>query len=326
MLNGEIRFVSPANFGEDVPKEKDAGPGTTVAVKIPVFLDERFNKEIGAENVFTYSQIRALIIKNNDDSDSHIREYLKHFGVETTLNFYMDKTVQLIENNVIHPASRYHILIIKDSPTFDGFDLLYELNERDLTGKYLIIIVSSNDKKGNYTRARKLGADYYLIDPVHGSELFNILQDNFPKIEMGKNINISLEDISRSKKILVAEDNLVNQKMMQGFFKNLGFEIDLANDGLEAVEKATRQKYDLILMDVMMPNMDGWEATRTLREKGVTTPVVAVTADVTEDAEERSHDAGMNDYITKPVRPEDIKKLLIKWLAKENNRNDKPDA
>ncbi len=316
ILNGEIHFVSPASHSDEVARQEGIGPGTAVTVKIPVFSDERFKKEVDTESISDYSQIRVLLIKNNDESENHIREYLKHFGVETTLNFYMKKTVQLIENNAAHPASRYHILIIKDSPSFDGFDLLYELHERDLTKKYLIIIVSFNDKKGNYTRAREMGADYYLIDPVHGSELFNILQDNFPNINMGKkDINISLEDISRSKKILVAEDNLVNQKMMQGFFKNLGFEIDLARDGVEAVEMATKHKYDLILMDVMMPNMDGWEATRKLRDKGVTTPIVAVTADVTDDAEQRSHDSGMNDYITKPVRPEDIKKLLIKWLA-----------
>jgi CheY-like chemotaxis protein/PAS domain-containing protein len=322
LLNGEIHFSSPATFSEEVSAMKGIGPGTTVTVKIPVFLDERFNKEVDTDSVSSYAQIRVLLIKNNDESDKNIREYLNHFGVQTTLNFYMDKTVQLIENNAENPASRYHILIIKDSPSFDGFELLYGLYDRKLTEKYIIIIVSSNDKKGNYARARKLGADYYLIDPVQGSELFNILQDNFPHIEMEKSSNISLEDISRSVNILVAEDNLVNQKMMQGFFKNLGFEIDLAHDGLDAVEKATQREYDLILMDVMMPNMDGWEATRALRKKGVTTPIVAVTADVTDDAEQRSRDSGMNDYITKPVRPKDIKKLLIKWLAKNKNSFD----
>jgi CheY-like chemotaxis protein len=322
LLNGEIHFTSPATFSDEVSAMEGIGPGTTVTVKIPVFLDERFKKEVDTDTVSSYAQIRVLLIKNNDESDKYIREYLNHFGVQTTLNFYMDKTVQLIENNAENPASRYHILIIKDSPTFDGFELLYGLYDRKLTEKYIIIIVSSNDKKGNYARARKLGADYYLIDPVQGSELFNILQDNFPHIEMEKSSNISLEDISRSVKILVAEDNLVNQKMMQGFFKNLGFEIDLAHDGLDAVEKATQREYDLILMDVMMPNMDGWEATRTLRKRGVTTPIVAVTADVTDDAEQRSRDSGMDDYITKPVRPEDIKKLLIKWLANHKNSFD----
>ena len=322
MLNGELRFSSPAPLREELSKQKGIGPGTSVTVKIPVFLDERLKKEVDTDSVSDYSQIRVLLIKNNDESDKYIREYLKHFGVQTTLNFYMDKTVQLIENNAASPASRYHILIIKDSASFDGFELLYDLYDRKLTEKYIIIIVSSNDKKGNYARALKLGADYYLIDPVQGSELFNILQDNFPHIEMEKSSNISLEDISRSVKILVAEDNLVNQKMMQGFFKNLGFEIDLAHDGVEAVEKATERTYDLILMDVMMPNMDGWEATRTLRKRGVTTPIVAVTADVTDDAEKRSRESGMDDYITKPVRPEDIKKLLIRWLAQGNRSFD----
>ncbi len=320
MLNGEIRFRSPAvSSDEHVPAP--GGPGTTVTVRIPLFLDEKYNKEVNTEQVTSYSQIRVLLIKDNDndDSDAYIRDYLKHFGVQTTLNFYMDKTVHLIEHNANKPPARYHILIIKDSPTFDGFALLKELHEKGLTRKFLILVISSNDQKGNYARARKWGADYYLIDPVQGSELFNILQDNFPHIRPEQTSDLPLEEISRDKKILVAEDNLVNQKMMQGFFKNLGFEIDIANDGEEAVEMATRREYDLILMDVMMPNMDGWEATEALRKRGINTPIVAVTADVTEEAERRSRSVGMNDYLTKPVRSEDIKKLLIRWLSSKRN-------
>ena len=323
MLNGDIHFRSPASFSrEGVPPQ--GGPGTTVRIRIPLFLNERFRKEVDTLQVTRYSQIRVLLIKNNDDSDAYIREYLQHFGVQTTLNFYMDKTVRLIENNASNPATRYHILIIKDSETFDGLALLQELHKKGLTEKYLIIVITSNDQKGKFARARKFGADYYLIDPVQGSELFNILQDNFPHIQPEHSSEIHLDEISRKKKILVAEDNLVNQKMMQSFFKNLGFEIDLAADGEEAIEKATRQEYDLILMDVMMPNIDGWQATEILRKRGVTTPIVAVTADVTDEAERRSKESGMNDYITKPVRSEDIKKILIKWLSgdQENTHRD----
>ncbi|HHJ11296.1 MAG TPA: PAS domain-containing sensor histidine kinase [Bacteroidetes bacterium] len=318
MLNGDISFVSPSSLSKEIGEDKATGPGTTVQVKIPVFSNERFQKDIDISNITRYSQIRALIIKNNDDNDNAIQEQLKQFGVNAIMNFYMDKTVHLLESNSSNPEQRYHLLIIKDSPTFDGFELLYTLNERKLTNKYIIILTSSNDKKGNYTRARKLGADYYLIEPVQGSEIFNIIQDNFTSIELEKTSGMNLEEISRSLKILVAEDNTINQKVLQVYFKNLGIEIDIADDGSSAVEKAKKQKYDLILMDVMMPIMDGWEATRTLRKLGIETPIIAVTADVSEETKIRSIETGMNDFIPKPVKIDDIKRILVKWFSINN--------
>ncbi len=315
MLNGDINFVSPSTLSREMEEEEVSGPGTTVQVKIPVFSNERFRKDIDVSNITAYSQIRALIIKNNDDTDNSIQEQLSQFGLNVTMNFYMEKTVHLLESNSSNPDQRYHLLIIKDSATFDGFELLYTLNERKLTNKYIIILTSSNDMKGNYTRARKLGADYYLIEPVQGSEIFNIIQDNFTSIEIEKTTGRNLEEISRSLKILVAEDNTINQKVLQVYFKNLGFEIDIADDGSTAVEKAKKQKYDLILMDVMMPIMDGWEATRALRKLGIDTPIIAVTADVSEETKTRSIETGMNDYIPKPVKIDDIKRVLVKWFS-----------
>ena len=315
MLNGDIRFSSPSSLREEMKDDEVSGPGTSVQVKIPVFSNERFLKDIDVSNITAYSQIRALIIKNNDDTDNTLQNQLKQFGINATMNFYMDKTVHLLESNSSNPDQRYHMLLIRDSATFDGFELLYALHERKLTNKYIIILTSSNDKKGNFTRARKLGTDYYLIEPVQGSELFNIIQDNFSSIEIEKSNGKNLEEISRTLKILVAEDNTINQKVLQVYFKNLGFEIDLADDGSTAVEKAKKQDYDLILMDVMMPIMDGWEATRVLRKLGIKTPIIAVTADVSEETRNRSIETGMNDYIPKPVKIDDIKRILVKWFS-----------
>ncbi len=315
MLNGEIQFFCPSPLSQELNPEDISGTGTQVRIKIPLFSNERFIKDIDFSNITSYSQIRALVIKNNDETENFLQDQLKQFGIRASLNFYMEKTVHLIESNSSNKEQRYHLLIIKDSSTFDGFELLYALNERKLSNKYVIILTSSNDRKGNYSRARKLGADNYLIEPVQGSELFNIIQDNFTALEIEKANGKNLDEISRSLKILVAEDNLINQKVLQVYFKNLGFEIDIADDGADAVEKAKKKEYDLILMDVMMPILDGWEATRILRKLGIITPIIAVTADVSEETKTRSMETGMNDYIPKPVKIDDIKRILIKWFS-----------
>ncbi|NOY37044.1 MAG: response regulator [Chlorobi bacterium] len=310
MLNGDIQFISPVRG-----KKKGETPGTLVRVKIPVFSNEKLKKDTYLDQITSYKQIKALIIKNNDEPNNYIQQQLKQFGVQAIVNFKMDKIIHLLEANAAHPEQKYHLLIIKDSPTFDGFELIQELYDRKLTTKYLIILTSSNDRKGNYVRARKLGIDYYLIEPVQGSELFNIIQDNFNAIVMEDVSPKALDTISRDLKILIAEDNQINQKVMQVYFKNLGFEVDIADDGSTAVEKAKKNQYDIIFMDVMMPIKDGWEATRDLRNEGIDIPIIAVTADVSEETRLRSMESSMNDYIPKPVKIDDIKRVLIKHFS-----------
>lgn len=314
MLNGDIQFISPP------PEQKgEKSHGTLVRVKIPVFSNERLKKDFDLSNITQYKQIKALIIKNNDEPNNYIQQQLKQFGVQASVIFKMEKIIHLLEANASNPDQKYHMLIIKDSPSFDGFQLVHELHERKITQKYLIILTSSNDRKGNYARARKTGIDYYLIEPVQGSELFNIIQDNFSGLEMEEIAAKSLETITRDLKILVAEDNQINQKVMQVYFKNLGFEIDIAEDGSAAVEKAKNTPYDIIFMDVMMPIMDGWEATRKIRSLGINVPIIAVTADVSEETRLRSMETSMNDYIPKPVKIDDIKRVLINYFTTNQN-------
>jgi CheY-like chemotaxis protein len=114
--------------------------------------------------------------------------------------------------------------------------------------------------------------------------------------------------------ILVAEDNPVNQKLAARVLEKLGYIAHIANNGLRAVEAMNVLPYDLILMDVQMPEMDGLEATRQIRMKGSKRPVIiAMTANAIQGDRETCLDAGMNDYISKPVILEELVKLLEKW-------------
>ncbi len=178
-------------------------------------------------------------------------------------------------------------------------------------------MASSNDKKGNYVRSRKLGIDYYLIEPCNGSEFFNIFQENFPNIKMTTKNTEQLTRLRKDIEILVAEDNLINQKVNKTFFKNLGYEIDIAENGKIAVEMTEKKDYDIVFMDIMMPEMDGWEATGLMRDKGKDFPIVAITADIGNEARDRAKEEGMNDFIPKPVRIEEIKRVLLRWFSEQ---------
>ena len=120
-----------------------------------------------------------------------------------------------------------------------------------------------------------------------------------------------------SAKLLIVEDNPVNQKIAERALEKLGFRADVAGDGVEATEVALAERYALILMDCMMPRMDGFDATRAIRSGGGPnrdTPIVAFTADQTASCRERCLDAGMNDYLTKPLDLAVLQAALQRWL------------
>jgi len=122
-------------------------------------------------------------------------------------------------------------------------------------------------------------------------------------------------------RILLAEDNEVNQTVIQKMLKRLGFRADLAANGIEAVQALQRQPYDVVLMDVKMPELDGWEATRQIRRflpAAEQPEIIAITAYALEGDRERCLAAGMDDYISKPVQMKELRKKLIK-IAEERS-------
>ena len=111
-------------------------------------------------------------------------------------------------------------------------------------------------------------------------------------------------------KILIVEDNTVNQLVMKKMLKNTGIEIDIADNGKIGFEKVLQNKYDLVFMDLLMPEMDGYEATKEIRNFNKDIPIVALTADVMKGVEAKTKEAGMNNYLTKPVKKDELLKIL----------------
>ncbi len=310
LLKGEIKAESPSGLTGD-----PEWPGSRFILTLDFYSNEGIQKDFSRDEITSYSHINALIIKDNDIKGQRIQEIMNNFGINVKMNFYHEKTLSLLESNLKSGKEVPHLLILRDSSNFNAFDFAKDLKERDLIQKFLVIIASSNDVKGNYVSARKLGVDYYLIEPCQGSELFNILQDNFPKIKISLQKEIKLKKLKKDIKILVAEDNLINQKTAQVIFKNLGYEIDIAANGLEAFKMAKANPYEIIFMDIMMPEMDGWEATKKIRDHGVQIPIIALTADFSDEAREKAREEELQDFIAKPIKIDDVKSVLIKWFT-----------
>jgi CheY-like chemotaxis protein len=157
-----------------------------------------------------------------------------------------------------------------------------------------------------------------LIYPYETSEIYNFLCETFTSLDLEEEkLKFKVHQLRTDLNILVAEDNAINQKVAKTLFKNLGYEVDFAKNGLEVIEMEGKKKYDIIFMDIMMPEMDGIQATQELRKKGIEIPIIAMTANIAKDERSNAINSGMNDYVTKPVRIDTVKKILIKNFSEE---------
>ncbi len=309
LMNGKIWAESPSGLS-DKPKCK----GSRFSFTIQVISNEIGEKEIDIESVKKYEQIKVLIIDDVNKEKSLLFDAYNSFGVDVSFATIEQNPIKLIQEN-IGTDEQFHLLIIKDSKNLNGISLLRNMNSKKFVNKFLVAIISSNDKAGNYVKCKVNGGDYYLIKPFEASELFEILIENFTSIEVSNKVLPDLNRLNPNISILLAEDNIINQKVTQTMFKNLGYEIDIAKNGNECVEMAAKKNYDIIFMDIMMPEKDGLEATEEIRKSGNKTYIVALTANAREEDKEKAYKKGMNDYLSKPVRIEDIKKVLVNWFT-----------
>jgi CheY-like chemotaxis protein len=202
-------------------------------------------------------------------------------------------------------------------PELDGFELARQVKLDPELGSTVIMMLTSGDRPGDIARCEQLGVAAYLLKPIHQSELLESITLALGAVtSQGDGATpIAVEEPLplRPLRILLAEDSLVNQKLAGGLLAKYGHTVVVANDGNEALAALEAQEFDLVLMDVQMPGMDGFEATAAIRARekhsGRHVPIVAMTAHAMKGDRERCLEAGMDDYVAKPIS---VKHLLAK--------------
>jgi CheY-like chemotaxis protein len=205
-------------------------------------------------------------------------------------------------------------------PGMDGF-MLAEQIQRDkaLTG-VIIMMLTSDGQRGDAARCRDLGIRVYLVKPIRKAELLQAIQAALGRAESAREQVItrhSLREARRQLRILVAEDSAVNQSLMVHLLQKMGHTPVVAASGAEVLALLQKQKFDLVFMDVQMPEMDGFAATGEIRRQeqasGGHLPVIAMTAHALKGDRERCLAAGMDGYIAKPISFAEVEQTMAKF-------------
>ncbi len=198
-----------------------------------------------------------------------------------------------------------------------------------------VMMLSSSDQHNDASRCRELGIKLYLIKPVKQSELLGAILKVVGKQERGQPLSIAssqkpLQKSIKALSILLAEDNEVNQKIIVRMLANKGHKVTVAADGKEALASLDKEPFDLVLMDVQMPNMNGFEATAAIREKerltGIHLPIVALTAHAMKGDQERCLRAGMDRYLPKPVRSNELFQTIEELIPSDFTMQSSPNG
>lgn len=307
LMNGEIWAESPSGLSTNKKY-----PGSSFNFTIEVFSNKELEKKIDFSSYSKLEDVNALVITDKKLTNKRLFSYLEHIKVNSTIHYFQDSTVHDIKAILQDKNTDYQLLIILDDVNLDGLTLAKTLYDDGYTSKQRVFVFSSNHSPENYIQSKLSGVDYYIVQPFEQQKINSYLGECFPSINMENEKGIELR---KNLQILVAEDNLINQKVAENIFKNIGFEIDIAADGLEVIEKVNEKAYDIIFMDLEMPEMNGIEATKEIRKLGYQMPIVAMTASASEATKVNSLNAGMNEYTTKPVKLETVQAMLEKWFV-----------
>ncbi len=303
-------------MGGNIGVESALGHGATFWFTLPLEYIENDAPIIQAN----FSDKRALIVDDNTTNRMILLHYLGNWGF--TLFEAENGPAALAELEAAALRNEPYDLLLSDMqmPDMDGFALANAIKESPAIKNIPRILLSSGSIGSEFERQAS-GYCHSLLKPVRQSQLFDsisaALQIKGEHAHPMTKVNEILLNYS-DKKVLVVEDNKVNQKVILSQLAKFKLNADLANNGQEALDLLEHHRYDLVFMDCQMPTMDGYEATRLIREQETgkqRTPITALTAHASAGEREKCLNIGMDDYLSKPVNRSDLAVVLARWLG-----------
>jgi two-component system sensor histidine kinase/response regulator len=268
--------------------------------------------------------LRVLVVDDNETNRFILQEITNVWGMKPTVATGVDEAIAALEEAQSNGQPIQLVLTDMYMPRRDGFALIEWLRARPEYANVRVMILSSGPTAEHRARARELRVASYLTKPVRQSTLFDAIATALGPAEVlpaaPAAAPVPALAAARALQILLAEDNPVNQMTATTMFEKLGHVVVVANNGRQAIDKLNEQAFDVVFMDVQMPEMDGVTATGEIRKQEQATgkhiPIVAMTAHAMKGDKEKCLAAGMDDYVAKPIRRKDLSEVLARIVER----------
>ena len=278
---------------------------------------------------------RLCIVDDNATNRRILEQYAAHWGLQSATASDGYQALALLRDAAARGEPFDLAILDLQMPRMDGFELGHAITADPVLAATRLVLLTSIGLQGQAEKAKQAGIAAYLTKPVHRAHLYDCLsmivdmpaksaadaaegESEHRPLLVTQHVLKEVAVAARAR-ILVAEDNIVNQKVAVAQLKKLGYRADVVANGLEAVEAVSRIRYALVLMDCQMPEMDGLAATALIRtsdqeQGGRRLPIIAMTANAMQEDRQKCLDADMDDYLAKPVKLGELGAMLAKWI------------
>ena len=326
--------------------ESEPGKGSTFwfTVQLEKQIGEAMSPEGRRRNL---SSLRVLAVDDNDTNRRILRHQLGAWQMQVGSAASGQEALESL-GTAVQAGQPYHLALLDvQMPEMDGITLARAIKGDPALAGTRLIVLTSFGQSFSPAELKEAGIDAYLVKPVKQSRLFDCLANAMGNA-MAENSGLKLGMLApaviglrpslplRKMRILLAEDNSINQQVALGQLRKLGYQADAVASGREVLEALKLVPYDVVLMDCQMPEMDGYEATRSIRqqEQSFEHPcpwnppvyIIAVTAHAMQGDREKCIAAGMDDYISKPIRSQELQSALEQWKAGTQKRGGQSNA
>jgi len=362
MMGGNIWVESPrdcrlednSRFENDrqssIVNSQSKGPGSTFHLTVRFGLNRLKEVKTLPSGRFDLSDVPVLIADDNFTNRIVLQEMTASLGLVPALTVDGKEAIDRL-NEAYDSGKPYRLLLLDlQMPELDGFDVAKKIKETLWGDDLKIILLTSLGRKGDAARCKEVGISGYLTKPIKKSDLLDAIMMTMgtPGEEDATVITrYTVQEARKRLNILVAEDNPINQRLVIELLKKRGYRAVLASNGKEAINAIEEEDFDLVLMDVQMPKMDGLEATRYIREReqratseaswseakiplkagqpATRLPIVAMTAHAMKGDRKKCLESGMDDYVSKPINVEKLFRVIEKFSHKlKNHKKEKP--
>ena len=330
-------------MGGEIGVESEPGAGSTFFFVLPLEKRPEGARPAASAPRADLRGLRVLVVDDNETNRRIAYEQVVSWGMRDGTAEDGREALRMLRSAAEAGDPYDAVVLDMEMPGMDGVELAKRIKEDPLIAPTKLVMASSLGRGREAERAREAGVAAYLTKPVRQSRLFDALATvmaaaapggDAPTEDDEKRLASQHDEPKRAEsrsgrrpwraRVLVSEDNQVNQKVAVKMLEKLGYRADVAANGLEALEALSRVPYAAVLMDVQMPEMDGYEATAEIRRRergngsaGRRTPVIAMTANAMRGDREKALESGMDDYVPKPVNLEELRAALGRWVAPE---------